>query len=82
MTDFSDWYEVIRQTLIGLVTPMASFAILVAAASLVSLEALWRHEDFWFAFRLFVCISLFIGYTKGFFTYLQITEGKKTNDRP
>jgi hypothetical protein len=79
MTDFSDWYEVIRQTLIGLVTPMASFAMILAAASFVSLEALWRHEDFWFAFRLFVCISLFIGYIKGFFTYLQVTEGKKTN---
>jgi hypothetical protein len=68
--------EIIRETLIGLATPMALLGIITAVASFVSQEALWRHEDFWFAFRLFVCISLFIGYTKGFFTYLQVTEGK------
>jgi hypothetical protein len=68
--------EVIRQTLIGLATPMASLGIITAAASFVSQEALWRHEDFWFAFRLAICISIFIGYVRGFFTYLEVTAGK------
>tara|TARA_R110000851_G_C12671146_1_gene522628 strand:+ start:248 stop:469 length:222 start_codon:yes stop_codon:yes gene_type:complete len=68
--------EIITETIIGVATPMASLGIITAAASFVSQEALWRHEDFWFAFRAFVCVSLFIGYTKGFFTYLEVTAGK------
>jgi hypothetical protein len=68
--------EIIRETLIGLATPMALLGIITAAASFISQEAFWRHEDFWFAFRAFVCVSLFIGYTKGFFTYLEVTAEK------
>jgi hypothetical protein len=65
--------EVIKQTIIGLAAPMVAFATLVAGASFVSQEALWRHGDFWFAFRLYVCVSLFIGYVRGSFTYLELT---------
>jgi hypothetical protein len=68
--------EVIKETLIGLATPMALFGIIMAAASFVSQDAMWRHEDFWFTFRLSICMAIFIGYVKGFFTYLQLTEGK------
>jgi hypothetical protein len=65
--------EVIRQALIGLAMPMVVFAILSAGASFVSQEAFWLRDDFWLAFRLYLCLSLFIGYARGFFTYLELT---------
>ena len=68
--------EVIKETLIGLATPMASFGILMSAASFISQDAMWQHEDFWFLFRFCICISISIGCVRGFFTYLQLTEGK------
>ena len=67
-------YKVIRQAAIGFAGPMALFVAGVAAASFVSHEALWRDDNFWLAFRLYLCISLFIGYCRGFFTYLEVTE--------
>jgi hypothetical protein len=68
--------EVIKQALIGLATPMALFGILMSATAFISQDAVWRHEDFWFAFRLSICMAIFVGYVRGFFTYLQLTDGK------
>ena len=68
--------KVLKQTMIGLTFPMVSFALLTALFSFLLQKVLWQGDMFWLVFRTYVCVSLFTGFCRGFFTYLEVTENK------